>query len=142
MNLWKIRDNHETFSPRKFLPLKYSSYLLTSGTRRHSLSSATDNSVYFFCVKPSSPESGELHLIQSFRLDLRVRRCANVLQYSILYTKLKNWWYDCLRCYVPSKLTSLFKKASPKQLKNQYTDDERKPRGMAFGSAVLFIEES
>ena len=53
------------------------------------------------------------------------------------------WRYDCPRRYVsPQLLTKLYKKASAKQLEGQYTNDERKIRGMAFGAVVAFIEES
>ena len=47
------------------------------------------------------------------------------------------------RLYVsPQFLTKLYQKASAKQLDGQYTDDERKIHGMAFGTVVAFIEES
>ena len=106
------------------------------------LSSATNDSIYF-CYEPSSTESGELHLVLSFRLDLGVRRYAKVFHNSILHTKLQHG--DMIAqdaMYHQNCLTSLYKKALAKQLEGQYTGDKRKLRGMVFGSVVAFIEES
>ena len=44
----------------------------------------------FFCGGTADSERGQLHLAQSFRLDQRVRRCANLLEDSLLHAKLQN----------------------------------------------------
>ena len=46
--------------------------------------------VCFFCGNAADSERGNLHLVQSFRLDQRVRRCANVLEDNHLHAKLQN----------------------------------------------------
>ena len=83
-----------------------------------------------------------LHLVQSFRLDQRVRRCANILKDSSLYAKLQNG--DLIAqdaMYHRVCLNKLCKTASSLQLDGYITDRERKLRGIAFGEVVTFIEE-
>ena len=64
--------------------------LLFLDLRRFSDVSSSKSPVCFFCDNTASTEKGSLHLVQSFRLDQRVRRCANVLEDSYLHAKLQN----------------------------------------------------
>ena len=97
----------------------------------------------FFCNEPSSTEKGSLHLVQSYRLDQRVRRCANLLEDSILYAKLQNG--DMIAqdaMYHRDCLSNLYRKESNKQLGGHYSEQQRKLSGIAFGEIVAFIEET
>ena len=83
-----------------------------------------------------------LHLVQSFRLDQHVRRCANILKDSSLYAKLQNGdliAQDDMRHSVC--LNKLYKTASSWQLDGHFTDRERKLHGIAFCEVVSLIEE-
>ena len=97
----------------------------------------------FFCNLPSTSEKDALHLVQSFRLDQRVRRCANILQDSFLHAKLQNGdmiTQDAM--YHKACLSNFYRKASAKRLEGHYTDEMRKLPGIAFGQVVEFIEET
>ena len=97
----------------------------------------------FFCNNTANTEKGPLHLVQSFRLDQRVRRCANVLEDSYLHAKLQNG--DLIAqdaMYHKVCLSNLYRSASYKQLEGNFSDYEKKLQGIAFGEVVAFIEES
>ena len=84
-----------------------------------------------------------MYLVQSFRLDQRVRRCAHILNDSLLHAKLQGG--DLIaqdakcNCYC---LTNIYRKASNIQLEGHFTNDERKLHGVAFGRVISFIEEA
>ena len=111
--------------------------------RRFSGVSSSESPVYFFCDNTCSTEKGPLHLVQSFRLDQRVRRCANVSEDSYLHAKLQNG--DLIAqdaMYHKVCLSNLYRSASYKQVEGNFSDYERKLQGIAFGEVVAFIEES
>ena len=97
----------------------------------------------FFCNEAESTGKGSLHLVQSYRLDQRVRMCVNFLEDSHLHSKLQCGdmiVQDAL--YHKICLTSLYRKASNKQLGGHYSEKQRKLAGIAFGEVVAFIEET
>ena len=97
----------------------------------------------FFCGGTADSERGQLHLAQSFRLDQRVRRCANLLEDSLLHAKLQNGDMIAQSAkYHNNCLCRLYKSAANKQLEGNFSAHERKLRGVAFGEVVAFIEES
>ena len=111
--------------------------------RRFSDVSSSKTPVCFFCDNTASTEKGPLHLVQSFRLDQRVRRCANVLEDSYLHAKLQNG--DIIAqdaMYHKVCLSNLYRSASYKQLEGNFSDYERKLQRITFGEVVAFIEES
>ena len=111
--------------------------------RRFSDVSSSKTPVCFFCDNTASTEKGPLHLVQSFRLDQRVRRCANVLEDSYLHAKLQNG--DLIAqdaMYHKVCLSNLYRSASYKQLEGNFSDYERKLQRITFGEVVAFIEES
>ena len=114
-------------------------FILVIETRQSSLPSER---TCFFCDSPSTTKN-PLHLVQSFRLDRCVRRCANLLKDNLLHAKLQNG--DMIAqdaMYHKSCLNNLYKKESEKQLEGHYSDEERKLHGIAFGEIISFIEES
>ena len=97
----------------------------------------------FFWNLPSTSERDALHFVQSFRLDQRVRRCANILQDSFLHAKLRNG--DMIAqdaMYHKTCFSNFYLKASAKQLEGHYMDGECKLYGIAFDQVVAFIEET
>ena len=104
-------------------------------------STPTPAETCFLCDMPSNSDNS-LHFVQSFRLDQRFRRCANILKDSSLYAKLQTG--DLIAqdaMYHRLCLAKLYKNASKLQLEGHYTDNERKLHGIAFGEVVSFIEE-
>ena len=95
----------------------------------------------FLCDEPEN-EKNPLHLVQSFRLDQRVRRFAHILNDSLLHAKLQggdlNAQDDKYHHYY---LTNLYRKASKIQLEGHFTNDERKLLGITFGREISFFEE-
>ena len=84
-----------------------------------------------------------LYLVQSFRLDQRVRRCAKILDDTVLYAKLQNG--DMIaqdEMYRRPCLLDLYRKASTSQLEGHYSDKERQLHGIAFSEIVAFLETS
>ena len=111
--------------------------------RRFSDVSSSESPVCFFCDNTASTEKGPLHLVQSFRLYQRVRRCASMLEDSYLHAKLQNG--DLIAqdaMYHKVCLSNLYRSASYKQLEGNFSDSERKLQGIVFGEVVAFIEES
>ena len=88
----KIFDANDTYGKRILADWISSDFkiLLFLDLRRFSDVSSSKSPVCFFCDNTASTEKGSLHLVQSFRLDQRVRRCANVLEDSYLHAKLQN----------------------------------------------------
>ena len=83
-----------------------------------------------------------LHLVQSFHLHQRVRKCANILKDSSLYAKLQNGDLKAQDAvYHRVCLNKLYKTAFSLQLDGHFKDRERKLHGIAFGEVVSFIEE-
>ena len=96
----------------------------------------------FLCDEPGN-EKNPLRLVQSFRLDPRVRRCAHILNDSLLYAKLRGG--DLIAQDVKYHrycLTKLYRKASNNQLEGYFTNDERKLHYTAFGRVISFVEEA
>ena len=82
-----------------------------------------------------------LHLVQSFRLDQRMRRCAHILNDSLLHAKLQG--RDLIAQDAKyHRLTNLYRKASNIQLEGHFTNNERKLQGIAFGRVISYIEEA
>ena len=96
----------------------------------------------FFCDKPEN-EKNLLHLVQSFRLDQRVKRCAHILNDSLLHAKLqgRNLIAQDAK-YHRYCLNNLYRKASNIQLEGHFTNQERKLHGIAFGRVISFIGEA
>ena len=82
-----------------------------------------------------------LHLVQSFRLDQRMRRCAHILNDSLLHAKLQG--RDLIAQDAKyHRLTDLYRKASNIQLEGHFTNDKRKLHGIVFGRVISFNEEA
>ena len=112
-------------------------------SRQMSKSSKDDEPICFFCNESSTAEKGPLHLVQSYRLDQRVRRCANMLEDSLLHAKLQNG--DMIAqdaVYHKACLSNLYRSASNKQLGGYFSNEQRKLSGIAFGEVVAFMEET
>lgn len=111
--------------------------------RQMSKSSKADEPICFFCNESSTAEKGPLHLVQSYRLDQRVRRCANILEDSLLHAKLQNG--DMIAqdaAYHKACLSNVYRSASNKQLGGNFSKEQRKLCGIAFGEVVAFMEET
>ena len=88
-------------------------------------------------------EKSPLHAVHSFRLDQRVRRCARILDDSLLHAKLQCG--DMIAqdaMYHRGCLSNLYRNASSVQLEGHYTDQERRLHGIAFSELISFIEET
>ena len=97
----------------------------------------------FFSNEPSITEKGPLYLVQSFRLDWRVRRCAKFLEDSFLHAKLQNGeMISQDPVYHKTGLCNLYRTASNKQLRGYFPDEQRRLSGIDFSEAVAFIEET
>ena len=73
---------------------------------------------FFLCDEPVN-EKYPLYLVQSFRLDQRVRRCAHILNDSLLHVKLQGGDLIAQDAkYHRYCLTNLYRKLSNIQLKN------------------------
>ena len=144
----KISDANNTYGKRILADWISSNFkiLLFLDLRRFSDVSSSKSPLCFFCDNTASTEKGPLHLVQSFRLDQRVRRCANVLEDSYLHAKLQKLQNGDLiaqdAMYHKVCLSNLYRSASYKQLEGNFSDYERKLQGIAFGEVVDFIEES
>ena len=93
--------------------------------RRRSLT--TSEPICIFCDLPADGDKKPLHLVQSFRLDCRVRRCANILEDNLLQGKLQGG--DLIAkdaMYHRVCLSNLYRKASSAQLEGHFNDHERK----------------
>ena len=125
----KISDANDTNGKRILAYWICSNFkiLLFLDLRRFSDVSSSKIPVCFFCDNTASTEIGPLHLVQSFRLDQRVRRCVNVLEGSYLHAKLQNG--DLIAqdaMYHKVWLSNLYRSASYKQLDGNFSDYERK----------------
>ena len=110
-----------------FYPDDADSGVLSEGLRRSSHSSVAESSTYFFCGDSSDSAKGPLHLVQSFQLNQRARRCANLLEDSYLHAKLQNG--DMITQdakYHRNSLSKLYSSAVNKQLEGNFSDHERK----------------
>ena len=96
----------------------------------------------YFCDKAANKEDGQLHLVSSFRLDERVRKCAEILGKRFLQAKLlKGDMIAQDAMYHRNCLTDLYKKANAAQLDGNYNDAERQLHGIAFSEVVTYIKE-
>ena len=97
----------------------------------------------FFCEEYST-RNNPLHIVSTFGLDARVRKCAMVLQDEMLLAKLSTGDLVALEAkYHAPCLASLYKKAE--RVKEEGEEDETSPRlpeGIALAELVSFIEES
>ena len=96
---------------------------------------------YFLCDEPEN-EKSPLNLVQSFRLDQRVRRFAHILNDSLLHAKLQGG--DLIAQDVKNHrycLTNLYRKASNIQLEGHFTNNERKLQGIAFGRVIRILRK-
>ena len=76
----------------------------------------------FLCHLPAKSDN-PLYLVQSLRLDQRVRRCANILKDIFLFAKLQSG--DLIAqdaVYHRACLNKLYKTASSLQLEGHFTD--------------------
>ena len=72
-----------------------------------------------------------------------MRRCAHILNDSLLHGKLQGGDLIAQDAkYHHYCLTNLYRKASNIQLEGNFTNDERKLNGIAFGRVISFIEEA
>ena len=84
-----------------------------------------------------------LHLVQSFRPDQRLRRCAHILNDNLLHAKLQGGDLIAQDAkYHHHCLTNLYRKVSTIQLEGHFTNNERKLHGIAFSRIISFIEEA
>ena len=96
-----------------------------------------------FFHESSITEKSLLHLIQSFRLDQRVQKCANLLEDAFFHAKLQNC--DMIAqdaVYHKACLRNLYRTASNKQLRGYLLDEKRRLSGIAFGEVVSLVEET
>ena len=103
---------------------------------------STQDIKFFLCDKPVN-EKYPLYLVQSFHLDQRMRRCAHILNDSLLHVKLQGGDLIAQDAkYHRYCLTNLHRKVSNIQVEGHFTNDERKLHGIDFGRAISFIEEA
>ena len=98
-----IKQSSHSSSP---LQSPTSSEALRTTPRRQNIIKSPTVETCFFCNMTSDPKAS-LHLVQSFRLDQRVRRCTNILEDSHLHAKLQDG--DMIaqaRCTLPLKLST------------------------------------
>ena len=95
--------------------------------------------VCFICDK----DEEELHEITTFRTDLRVRRCADILADTDLIGKLSRGDLVAQEAkYHNNCLTKLYKKADQKQLGAKCSVEEKKIHSSAFSAVLSYIDES
>ena len=105
--------------------------------------SVAESLTCFFCGDSADSRKGPLHLAQSFQLDQRVRRCSNMLEDSYLHAKLQ--YGDMIvqdAKYYRNCQSKLCRSAANKQLEGNFSNHERKLRGVAFEEVLAFIEET
>ena len=96
----------------------------------------------YFCDKATSKEDGQLHLVSSFRLDERVRKCSETLGKLFLLAKLlKGDMIVQDAMYHRNCLTDLYKKANTAQLDGNYSGSERQLHDIPFSEVVTYVEE-
>ena len=130
-------DTSQTLTP-KILTEKTTTRSSKEGTS----SPKMDEQLCFFCNMPSD-EKNSLHLVLSFRLDQRVRRCASILKDNLLQAKLENG--DMIAqdaMYHKTCILDLYRKANTTQLQGNYTDSERRLHRIALSDLVAYIQES
>ena len=91
----------------------------------------------FLCNESSITEKGPSYMVQSFRLDQKVRICANLLEGSFLHAKLQNG--DMIAqdaVYHKACVSNLYRTASNKHLGGYFSDEQRKLSGIAFGEQL------
>ena len=110
-------------------------------TRRSIQSTPTDTkSVCFFC---NVHKDGGLHKVTTYRLDRRVRKCALILQDTLILAKLSEGDMIALDAFYHKHcLTNFYRKASSAIEKCEYHDSDRESHGVALAELVTFIEES
>ena len=104
--------------------------------------STVEEQLCYFCDNSANEQDGQLHLVSSFRLDTRVRKCAEILGKCLLQAKLLNG--DMIAqdaMYHRNCLTDLYKKANAVQLDGNYSDSKRQLYGIAFSEVVTYIDE-
>ena len=104
--------------------------------------STVEEQLCYFCDNSANEQDGQLHLVLSFRLDARVRKCAEILGKRLLQAKLLNG--DMIAqdaMYHRNCLTDLYKKANAVQLDGNYSDFQRQLHGIAFSEVVTYIDE-
>ena len=98
--------------------------------------------VCFFCNQPADNKK-PLHLALSSQIYNRVRRCADILEDSLLHAKLS---YGDMKAqdalYHRLCLINLYRRASVCHIGDEITDADRKLHGIAFAEVVPFVEES
>ena len=103
---------------------------------RHLTPEVQEEAVCYFCNKPKD-EKSSLHLVHSFRLDQRVRRCAKLLDDTYLYAKLQQGDMIAQDAQYHRKcILELYRNASKRKLEGCYTDDQRQLQGIAFSEII------
>jgi len=106
------------------------------GGSRHLTPEVQEEVVCYFCNKPKDNKNS-LHLVHSFRVDQRVRRCAKLLDDTILYAKLQQGDMIAQDAQYHRKcILELYRNASTKKLEGYYTDEQRQLHGIAFQRSV------
>ena len=116
------------------------SYSVSGSTR--SAATTKPKEVCFFCEQPSN-EMYPLHLVHTFQLYQRVRKCAHLLDDARLHANLEQGDMIAQDAMYHSKcITELYRRANTRQLEGHYTDPERQLHGIALSEIASFIEES
>ena len=106
-----------------------------------SAASATSDNKCFFCELRK--DIGDLRKASTFKVDERVRKCAHILEDSLLLGKLSSGnmiAHDAV--YHINCLSTLYRKAEKAHLMDETDNTERHLHGIALAELVSYIDET
>ena len=106
-----------------------------------SAASSTSDNKCFFCEL--GKDTGDLRKASTFKVDERVRKCAHILEDTLLLGKLSSG--DMIAqdaVYHINCLSTLYRKAEKAHLMDETDNTERQLHGIALAELVSYIDET